>query len=70
MYIYINLGKKLEEKGISHREFARRTGIRHPTISALCNNTVKQVPLENLVAICVELECDPGDLLELKNPGK
>ncbi|MCM3598712.1 helix-turn-helix transcriptional regulator [Metabacillus idriensis] len=70
MYIYINLGKKLDEKGMSHREFAKRTGVRHPTISALCNNTVKHIPLENLAAICRELECEPGDLLELKTPGK
>jgi putative transcriptional regulator len=64
--IIVKLAQVLEERNISHREFSRLTGIRHPTISAMCNNTVKHIPLENLFSICTFLDCEITDILELK----
>ncbi|MEK4247579.1 helix-turn-helix transcriptional regulator [Psychrobacillus sp. FSL K6-2684] len=66
MYIKINLDKILKDKNLSHREFARITGIRHPSISEMCNNTTKRIPIDNLAKICEALECDISDILELK----
>jgi putative transcriptional regulator len=65
MKIRIKLAAMLDEKKISHREFSRMTGVRHPTISDMCNNQVKQIPLDNLAKICGVLECQITDILEL-----
>lgn len=71
MKVQINLNRILEEKGLSHREFARITGIRHPSISEMCNNETKRLPLDNLAKICAALQCNISDILELvKEPGE
>jgi putative transcriptional regulator len=69
--IIIKLAKILDERQISHREFSRMSGIRHPSVSAMCNNDVKHIPLDNLDAICNTLGCNVEDIIEHKsNPGK
>lgn len=62
--ITIELDKLLKAKGISQREISRRTGIRHPTISEMCLNKSKSLPVENLNSICNELDCDLSDLIK------
>ncbi|WP_059049069.1 helix-turn-helix domain-containing protein [Paenibacillus senegalimassiliensis] len=64
--IEIKLESLLAEKGISQREIARRTGIRHPTISEMCLNKSKSLPVNNLSKLCQSLECDISDILEYK----
>jgi putative transcriptional regulator len=65
MKIKLMLSVLLEERGISHREFSRQSGIRHPTINEMCNNQSKHIPLDNLARICEVLECQITDVLEL-----
>lgn len=64
--IIIKLNDFLKGKGISQRELSRRTGIRQPTISEMCLNKSKSLPVENLNLICAELDCDLTDILEFK----
>lgn len=64
--ILIKLDTLLKERGISQRELSRRTGIRHPTISEMCLNTSKSLPVENLDKICSELDCELSDIVEYK----
>jgi putative transcriptional regulator len=66
MKVIIKLNSLLEDKGYSHRELARLTGIRHPSISEMCNNTTKRIPLDNLAKICEVLNCEITDILELQ----
>lgn len=66
MQVNINLNALLQDKNISHREFSRMTGIRHPSISDMCNNETKRIPLDNLAKICEILECDISDILKLE----
>jgi len=63
--IEIRLQAILERKGISARNLAARTGIRHPTISAMCNNTIKHLPLNHIAIICEELDISVSDMLVL-----
>ena len=49
---------------MTQKELAERTGIRPPTISAICLGTVKHLPIEALDKICSVLNCQPADLLE------
>ena len=55
---------KLAEKEMTQKELAERTGIRPPTISALCTGTIKRIPVEALDEICKVLDCQPADLME------
>lgn len=45
-------------------ELVARTGIRQPTVSALCTGKAKHIPIDALDKICSTLNCQPGDLFE------
>ena len=49
---------------MTQKELAERTGIRPPTISAICTGTVKHFPIDALNKICEVLECQPADIME------
>ena len=49
---------------MTQRELAERTGIRPPTVSAICTGTVKRLPVDALNKICSILKCQPADLME------
>ena len=55
---------KLAEKEMTQKELAERTGIRPPTVSAICTGSVKHLPVEALNKICEVLECQPADFME------
>ena len=54
----------LAMREMAQKELAERTGIRPPTVSAICTGTVKHLPVDALDKICKVLDCQPGDLLE------
>lgn len=54
----------LAMRDMTQKELAERTGIRPPTISAICTGAVKHLPVEALDKICEVLECQPADLME------
>lgn len=49
---------------MTQKELAEKTGIRSPTVSAICTGAVKHLPIEALNKICAVLNCQPGDLME------
>ena len=49
---------------MTQKELAEKTGIRPPTVSAICTGAVKLLPIEALNRICAVLNCQPGDLME------
>lgn len=63
--VNFKLKSLLEERGVTQVELARKTGIRQPTISAICNNTIKELPVNVLEKICDFINCNPGDLIEI-----
>lgn len=54
----------LAMREMTQKELAERTGIRPPTVSAICTGTVKHLPVDALDKICKVLDCQSGDLLE------
>ena len=54
----------LAKRDMTQVELAQKTGVRQPTISALCTNTAKHIPIDVLDKICKELNCQPADLFE------
>jgi len=49
---------------MTQKELAEKTGIRLPTISALCTGAAKHIPVNVLDKLCITLNCQPGDLIE------
>ncbi|MFI5336979.1 MAG: helix-turn-helix domain-containing protein [Opitutales bacterium] len=64
MPIKLNLEKIMAERGISLTELAGRVDITLANLSILKTNKAKAVRFTTLEALCRELKCQPGDLLE------
>ena len=64
MPIVVNLDVMLARRKMRSRELAERIGITEQNVSLLKSGKVKGIRFETLEAICRELDCQPGDLLE------
>ena len=64
MSIRVRLDRILLDRGITLTELAERIGITLANLSVLKTNKAKAVRFSTLDALCRELECQPGDLLE------
>ncbi len=64
--IWIKLIELLDAIPMSQHELSRLTGIRQATINDMCQNKTKRLNLENLAKICITLNCEIVDILELK----
>lgn len=49
---------------MTQKELAEKTGVRPPTVSAMCTGTAKHIPVNVLESFCGVLDCQPGDLVE------
>ena len=66
MGILVNLDVMLAWRKMSSGELAERVGITPANLSILKTGKAKAVRFSTLAAICRELQCQPGDLLEYK----
>ena len=64
MGIIVNLDVMMAKRKISLNELAERVGITNANLSILKNNKAKAIRFSTLAAICRELNCQPGDILE------
>lgn len=64
MPIVVNLDVMMAKRKISAGELAERVDITPANLSILKNNKAKAVRFSTLEAICRELDCQPGDVLE------
>lgn len=64
MPIRLNLDRVMAERGVSLTELADRVGITLANLSILKTNKARAVRFSTLEALCRELKCQPGDLLE------
>ena len=62
--IKIKVKVMLAMREMTQKELAEKTGIRPPTISAICTGTIKHLPVDVLDRICDVLDCQPGDIVE------
>jgi len=49
---------------MTQKQLAEITGIRPPTISAICTGSIKELPVSVLNKLCKALNCQPGELME------
>ncbi|MBM6717435.1 helix-turn-helix transcriptional regulator [Gemmiger formicilis] len=66
MSIYVNLDVMMARRHVGAGELAEKIGITPANLSILKNNKAKAVRFSTLEALCRELDCQPGDLLEYR----
>lgn len=64
MGIVFRLDRMMADRKMPLNELARRIGITDANLSILKTGKAKAVRMATLEAICRELDCQPGDLLE------
>ena len=64
MTIKVNLDLMMVKRGVLLTDLADRVGITNANLSILKTNKAKAVRFSTLNAICRELNCQPGDILE------
>ena len=64
MGIKINLDVIMAQKKVGLVELASRVDITPANLSILKNNKAKAIRFSTLEAICKELGCQPGDIIE------
>lgn len=64
MAIKVNLDLALAKSKMTSGELAERIGITQANLSILKTGKAKAVRFSTLEAICRELNCQPGDILE------
>ncbi|MHA4739426.1 helix-turn-helix domain-containing protein [Dyadobacter sp. MSC1_007] len=67
MPIIINVDVMLAKRKMSVTELSERIGITMANISILKNGKGKAIRFSTLEAICKELDCQPGDILEYQH---
>ncbi len=64
MGIIFRLDRVMADRKVSLGDLAARVGITNTNLSILKTGKAKALRITTLEAICKELECQPGDLLE------
>jgi putative transcriptional regulator len=67
--IVVRLDVMLARRKMTSRELAARIGLSEQNLSLLKSGKVRGVRFGTLEAICRELDCQPGDLLEFEPGG-
>ncbi|MBO8186435.1 helix-turn-helix domain-containing protein [Streptomyces spirodelae] len=64
--VQAHLDRLLAERGMTLSELAARVGVTVVNLSILKNDRAKAIRFSTLTAICRELDCQPGDLLSIR----
>ena len=65
--IVVTLDVEMAKRKISLNELAERVGLTQANLSILKTGKAKAVRFTTLEAICRELSCQPGDILEYRD---
>lgn len=69
-YLIIELEHLLKYRGKTSADIIRATGHTPANVSKIRNAKVKAIRLKTLLDICVELDCQPGDLIRRVGEGE
>ena len=64
MAIRVSLDRVMSSRGITLTDLAERVGITLANLSVLKTNKARAIRFSTLDALCRELDCQPGDILE------
>jgi putative transcriptional regulator len=65
MAIIVNLDVAMAKKKMSLTELSEKVGISMTNLSLLKTGKVKGIRFNTLEAICLALDCKPGDILDV-----
>ena len=65
--IVVNLDVEMAKRKISLGELSERVGLTQANLSILTTGKAKAIRFTTLEAICRELDCQPGDILEYRD---
>ena len=66
MAIILRLDRVMADRKMSLNELSAQVGISNVNLSNLKTGKVKAIRFSTLEAICRELKCQPGDILEFQ----
>ncbi len=66
MAIIVNLDVMMAKRKISLNDLSDKVGITKANLSILKTGKAKAIRFSTLNAICIELNCQPGDILEFR----
>lgn len=66
MEIIVNLDVVLAKRKVTSKALAETIGITQANLSILKSGKAKAIRFTTLAAICKELNCQPGDILEYR----
>lgn len=64
--IKINLSRVMGEKRIKVSELSRMTGLNRIGLQKLYNGETSSISFETLEKVCIALDCEVSDLIEIK----
>ena len=64
--VEVHLDTLLADRGITLQELADRVGVTVVNLSVLKNGRARAIRFSTLTALCRELDCQPGDLLSVR----
>ncbi|MBR1860763.1 MAG: helix-turn-helix transcriptional regulator [Lachnospiraceae bacterium] len=67
MKIIVNVDVMMAKRKISSNELAEKIGITPANLSVLKTGKAKAIRFSTLMALCHELKCQPGDILEFED---
>ena len=67
--IVVNLDVEMAKRKISLGELAERIDLTQANLSILKTGKARAIRFTTLEAICRELQCQPGDILEYREEG-
>lgn len=67
MSIIVNLDVMMAKRKVSLSELAERIDLTPANLSILKTGKAKAIRFSTLEAICKELDCQPGDILEFRD---
>ncbi|MFC3418564.1 helix-turn-helix domain-containing protein [Salinicoccus hispanicus] len=67
MTIRINIDVMLAKRKMSVTELSNKVGITMANLSILKNGKAKAIRFSTLEALCIALDCQPGDILEYES---
>lgn len=65
MRVVVTLDVMLARRKMKAKDLAERVGITEANLSLLRTGKVKGVRFDTLARLCAELQCKPGDLLDV-----
>ena len=70
MPIIVNVDVMLAKRKMKSKDLADAIGITVANLSILKTGKAKAIRFSTLAAICKELDCQPGDILEYRTEGQ